>query len=179
MAENLTVLTVMSFEETIAFTQTWLQDVAQGKVSEAQITTHLREVFQSPEGVRGFFVVFLTENPLAEVLPEPILQAFEENASQIAATLVKNLAMSTAMICHYDRQGDSVQQAGSAQVQQRSMELLRVLQERGAKAFTQERSALLDTLKTGTGSYGAFLDRWGYDPDQREAVYRIVLSFEF
>jgi hypothetical protein len=168
----------MSFEETIALTQTWLREVAQGTVPDAEILTHLREVFQSTEGVRGFFVVFLTTDLLGETCPEAILQAFVENGPHIAAILVKNLAMSTAMILHHDRQGDDPQKAGSIQVQQRSARLLAILEQRGALAFAQERSALLASLETGTGSYGTFLDRWGYDSEQRQAIQAALKSIK-
>lgn len=135
-----------------------------------EIATHLQEVFRSPEGVRGFFVVFLTEDIFGETCPETLLQALADHGPQIAATLVKNLAMSTAMIVHHDRQGDALQKAGSMQVQQRSAQLLQTLEQRGVPAFHQERSALLASLETGSGSYSAFLDRWGYDRDQRQAM---------
>ncbi len=161
---------LMSFEETIAFTPVWLREVAEGTVPDAQVLAHLQEVFQSVEGVRGFFVVFLTEDLFGETYPEAILQAFTENASQIAGILVKNLAMSTAMIVHHDRQGDGVQKAGSLKVQQRSARLLQLLEGRGVPNFNQERSALLMSLETGNGSYSAFLDRWGYDSEQRQAI---------
>ncbi|MGA1411170.1 MAG: hypothetical protein ACO37W_15700 [Prochlorotrichaceae cyanobacterium] len=165
----------MSFEETIAFSQTWLRDVAQGKRSEAQILTDLKDVFQSVEGVRGFFVVFLSEDTaLGETVPEAFLQAFEDNAAQIAAVLVKNVAMSTAMMIHHDRQGNALNKAGSLQVQNRSVKLLRLLHQRGVQTFDQERSSLLASLETGKGAYATFLDRWGYDQSQRQAIQTIL-----
>jgi hypothetical protein len=80
--------------------------------------------------------------------------------------------MSTAMALHHGRSGDVAQQGGSERVQLRCTELLRLLEPGAVKQR-------LETLLEGTAGRGddvAFLDRWGYDADQKAAIAEAVLA---
>jgi hypothetical protein len=84
----------------------------------------------------------------------------------------RNLAMSTAMALHHGRSGDTGQQGGSERVQLRCTELLRLLEPGAVKQR-------LETLLEGTAGRGddvAFLDRWGYDAEQKAAIGEAVLA---
>jgi hypothetical protein len=86
---------------------------------------------------------------------------------------VRNLAMSTAMALHHQRSGDAAQQARSERVRDRSTELLRQLDPNLVK---QRLEVLLQAAGQASGSDLDFLDRWGYDPEQRRAISEAVLA---
>lgn len=165
----------LSFEQAIDLTQAWLEQVAIGSIAPEQIPTDLTHILQTEQGVRGFFVTFLTgDSPLADDLPPALVQGFVLAIDSISSILVKNLAMSTGMMLTHDRNGDDIQKAGSHKVQQRSLRLIQVLLDFGLPVLQQHCEELLNSLKTGTGSYQSFLDRWGYDDEQRQAMQTIL-----
>ena len=165
----------LSFEQAIDLTQAWLEQVALGSIAPEQIPTDLTHILRTEQGVRGFFVTFLTgDSPLADDLPPALVQGFVLAIDSISSILVKNLAMSTGMILTHDRNGDDAQKAGSHQVQQRSLRLIQVLSNFGLPPLQQHCEELLNSLKTGIGSYQSFLDRWGYDDEQRQAMQTIL-----
>jgi hypothetical protein len=84
---------------------------------------------------------------------------------------VRNLAMSTAMVLDHGRRGDAGQQAGSERVQGRALELLRQLE---PQAVCRRLETLLEAARDGQGEDVAFLERWGYDPQQREAIVAAI-----
>ena len=76
------------------------------------------------------------------------------------------------MALQHRRSGDGAMQAGSERVQTRSTELLRLLD----PGLVKQR---LETLLEATGGSGtdvAFLDRWGYDAEQRAAIAAALLA---
>jgi hypothetical protein len=78
----------------------------------------------------------------------------------------RNLAMSTAMALHHRRAGDVGQQMASERVQARSTELLRQLE----TSLVKRRLEALLAATAGEGEDVVFLDRWGYDDEQRSAI---------
>jgi hypothetical protein len=80
--------------------------------------------------------------------------------------------MSTAMVLHHQRSADDAQQAGSERVQTRCTELLRLLEPEAVK----ERLEILLEATDGRGEDVAFLDRWGYDAEQKAAIADAVLA---
>jgi hypothetical protein len=163
----------LSFQEAIAFTQQWLQQIEKSALTDAQILADMTKLLSYANGVRGFFVAYLTgESPLADNVPAIFLDAFRATASSISSILVKNVAMSTAMEITHGRNNDPDQQAGSQRVQRRSIQLLRsLLREPQNNAFEQERLQLLEAIQTQKGEYANFLDRWNYDAEQRQAIH--------
>jgi hypothetical protein len=86
---------------------------------------------------------------------------------------VRNLAMSTAMAVTHGRSGDSAQQSGSQRVSSRCSELLRQLE----PALVKERlEQLLEATVDNTGADVAFLEKWGYDAEQRVAISKSVYA---
>ena len=172
-ALNVTDLNALSFPEAIAFTQTWLEEVEAQTLSDTEILAQMQALLSHRDGVRGFFVSYLTgNNPLADQPPGIFLDGFTQVAEHIYEILVKNVAMSTAMAIAHRRNGDFNQQQGSERVKTRSLNLLKQLEQRGLVIFTNERLRLLQTLEAGSGDYQDFLQRWQYDPEQCEAIRR-------
>jgi hypothetical protein len=124
------------------------------------------------DGARGFFVVALTgEAPLMDRLPEVLVMQLRLAGDGVVDLTARNLAMSTAMVLAHGRAGDAERQAASARVQARSRELLRQLEPQAVKARLE---TLLRAARDGEGEDRAFLDRWGYDPEQRAAIAQAV-----
>lgn len=167
----------LSFQEAIAFTQAWLQQVEKSELTEEQIVADLKILLDYANGVRGFFVAYLTgESFLADQPPAVFVEGFRATSSTIKAILIKNLAMSTAMAIAHSRNNNLEQQTGSQRVQRRSINLLQSLAEGENTAdFIGERTALLQAIATKEGEYNDFLDRWQYDDEQREAI-RVVFE---
>ncbi|MBV5262069.1 hypothetical protein FLX56_27105 [Synechococcus moorigangaii CMS01] len=169
---NTTDLHSLSFQGAIAFTQTWLEQVESQKLTDAEILAQMQALLSQRDGVRGFFVSYLTGNsPLADQPPGIFLDGFTQVAEHIHEILIKNVAMSTAMAIAHGRNGDAENQQGSERVQRRSINLLRQLEQRDV-IFRNERLRLLQTLEAGSGDYQDFLERWQYDPEQCEAIRR-------
>jgi len=100
-------------------------------------------------------------------LPEPLAMQLRAAGAGVVDLTARNLAMSTAMALHHQRQADAAQQAGSERVQARCTELLRLLE---PDAVKQRLETLLAAASKGEGDDVAFLDRWGYDAEQRQAI---------
>ena len=76
------------------------------------------------------------------------------------------------MLFRSQRSGDAQQQGGSERVTARCHELLRLLE----PAAVRDRLEVLLAATRGEGDDVAFLDRWGYDAQQREAIAAAVLA---
>ena len=147
-----------------------------------------------------FAVGLAGDSPLLDRLPEPLVLALRAVGAPVVDLCLRNLAMSTAMVLHHARSGDPQQQAGSERVASRCTELLRLLDpsqvkqrletlwaaaragESGGEGISagdgaseassegigdgQAASAALSSIKEDQ----AFLRRWGYDAEQRQAI---------
>jgi hypothetical protein len=166
LAEN------VSFDEAITFTQQLMQGITESSIEEAEVEKAIAELLQTMNGARGFFVTYLTsDSSLADHPSEAVLKALATAPDIVATLLVKNVAMSTAMAITHQRQDNPDQAQGSLQVQRRSILLLEHLRSLEIKA---ELTQLVESLSTGTGEYQAFLERWGYDAEQKRDIQRIV-----
>jgi hypothetical protein len=162
-----------SFQQAMEITAQWLGLWEAGELSDEVLADRVAELVASRDGARGFFVVSLAGDcPLMDRLPDPVALALRTAGTGVVDLSVRNLAMSTAMALHHQRSGDGGQQAGSERVQLRCTELLRLLEPEAVKAR-------LETLLAATGGQGedlAFLERWGYDAQQRAAIAEAVLA---
>lgn len=165
-------LKTISFQGAIAFTASWLAQVVTEQTEEQQIEHDLKMLLSHRDGVRGFFVVYLTgESPLVDQPPAAFIRAFAATANEIKEILVKNVAMSAAMAIAHNRNNDADNQAASARVTRRSQNILRLLdQTDAAEPFQQEKEALLAAIATQKGDYATFLQRWKYDEEQQTVI---------
>jgi hypothetical protein len=162
-----------TFQQAMDITAQWLGLWENGELSDEVLSDRVAEMVASRDGARGFFVVSLAgDYPLMDRLPDPVVLALRQAGAGVVDLSVRNLAMSTAMALHHQRSGDGGQQAGSERVQLRCTELLRLLE----PSLVKDR---LETLLEGTAGRGedvAFLDRWGYDAEQRAAIADAVVA---
>ncbi|MFQ6538265.1 MULTISPECIES: hypothetical protein [Aphanothece] len=163
-----------SFPQAMEITAQWLGLWENGELSEEVLADRIGELVSSRDGARGFFVVSLAGDcPLMDRLPEPLVQQLRAAGDGVVDLSARNLAMSTAMALHHRRAGDGGQEASSERVASRCTELLRLLEPQAVK---QRLEGLLEAARHGSGADVAFLERWGYDAEQREAIARAVVA---
>jgi hypothetical protein len=75
--------------------------------------------------------------------------------------------MSAAMAVHHRANADDDQAAGSERVNGRCTELLRQLDSHAVKARLE---TLLDAAAHNRGDDVSFLERWGYNAEQKAAI---------
>lgn len=157
----------MSFEAAIEVTQGLLLQFQQGQIQEPALAAVIANLVATENGARGFFVVYLSSdhNVQAEAL---IATALRPSFPIVAPLLVKNLAMSTAMALTHQRNQRPDLRQGSERVQSRTVALIRLLD---ATELKTQAQGLAASIQTGHGAYQSFLDRWGYDQEQRQAIY--------
>ena len=162
-----------TFQQAMEITAQWLALWEAGELSEEVLADRVGELVASRDGARGFFVVALAgDSPLLDRLSEPLLLQLRQAGELVVDLTARNLAMSTAMAVAHGRSGDSEQQAGSLRVQARACELLRHLE---PQAVRDRLETLLAAANDASGEEAiaddrAFLERWGYDPQQRQAI---------
>ena len=169
-----------SFPQAMEIAAQWIGLWEGGELSDEVLADRVGELVASRDGARGFFVVSLTgEAPLLDRLPEALLVALRQAGAGVVDLTARNLAMSTAMALHHQRTGDQEHQAGSERVRRRSTELLRHLE---PVAVKQRLESLLAAAKDPAEAEQAvvedraFLDRWGYDSEQRRAIADAIES---
>ena len=161
-----------SFQQAMEITAQWLELWQNGELSDEVLADRVAELVASRDGARGFFVVSLAGDcPLMDRLPEPLVLQLRAAGAGVVDLSARNLAMSTAMALQHRRNGDDSQQAASERVQARCTELLRLLEPGAVK---RRLDVLLQAASQGDGEDLAFLDRWGYDADQRQAIAAAV-----
>ena len=169
MVGNMTqISSEITFEEAIAATESLLEQVEANQLSPEQIHDAIAALVQSENGARGFFVTYLTSNSsLANHPSEELVQALRSSPDIVAELLAKNVAMSAAMTLTHRRNEDEAMAQSSEQVRDRSAALIKLVD---LDPVYDRCRKLLESAVTGAGSYQAFLDRWGYDAEQRQLI---------
>lgn len=158
----------ITFEEAIATTESLLEQVGANQLSPPQIGEAIAALVQSENGARGFFVTYLTSNSILANHPsEELVQALRSSPDIVAELLAKNVAMSAAMTLTHQRNQDEAMAQSSIQVRDRSAALIKLVD---LDPVYDRCRKLLESAVTGAGSYQAFLDRWGYDAEQRQLI---------
>ena len=165
---NVTVPENVTFEQAIEITQTLMAQIQEKKLSEADIKTAIAQLVQTQNGARGFFVSYLTDPlPWADHPTPSVLEALRTSPEIVSGLLVKNVAMSAAMVVHHHRQNNPEMAQSSQRVTQRSVQLIQQLNLPTLPPLIQQ---LFESAKTGQGTYQTFLERWKYDQEQRSAM---------
>ncbi|MEB3332474.1 MAG: hypothetical protein VKI83_08290 [Synechococcaceae cyanobacterium] len=175
-----------SFQQAIEISAGWLGLWENGELSDEVLADRVAELLASRDGARGFFVVSLAgDSALMDRLPEPLVLQLRLAGEGVVDLTARNLVMSTAMALHHGRNGDPGQQAGSLRVAARAGELLRQLEPARVKQRLEPLlAAALRPLQPAAAAVSAppdgpadpvaedlaFLARWGYDADQRQAI---------
>jgi len=164
----------ITFENAIALTQSLLTEIEADRLSQAEIEQAVASLVRTQNGARGFFVTYLTDDrPLADQPSPGVLDALRDAPAIVAELLVKNLAMSAAMVVYHSRHLKEEMAAGSARVQARSHHLIQTLQMPACQTLAEQ---MLESLRTSEGEYELFFQRWGYDGEQKDAIGSAVRS---
>jgi len=159
----------ITFEEAIAYTEDLL---LRRDLDDAQLESQIAALVQTANGARGFFVCFLTgEWQLADAPSPSVIRALQVHPQAIAELLVKNLVMSTAMAITHHRAGNSEQAEGSNRVAKRTALLIEKVDLPEVRAIATQ---FQDAALANTGEYIAFLEKWGYDAEQRQAIAKVL-----
>jgi len=168
MQPTFTVPPKVSFPEAIELTQSLLLEMEAKHLLPEVIETAIASLVKSANGARGFFVTYLTSDQPEADNPSPsVVQGLQANSDLVADLLVKNLAMSTGMAITHRRNQDPEMAQQSARVSDRTVKLIKELK---LPQVQELSSQLSESIVTGEGKYQEFLDRWGYDIEQREAI---------
>ncbi|MDB9411719.1 hypothetical protein [Microcystis aeruginosa] len=164
---------VISFENAIQETQDLLSQI---EFLDANIITEkITDLVSTENGARGFFVTYLTSDlPYTEHPSLEVITALKTSPILVNELLVKNLAMSTAMVIYHRSQGDEANAQGSEKVKEKTGQLIKQLL---SQSLAEKLQQLATSLNTGQGEYQAFLERWGYDDCQRQAIAEIIQPF--
>jgi hypothetical protein len=159
-------LASISFQDAIAYTEKLLADSENFSGEEFQLT--ISNLITSSNGARGFFVSYMTQDwEIGEQQVQAIIEAIKSVPTPASELLVKNLAMSTAMAIAHRRTGNKEQAQGSDRVASRSTELIQLINLDEVKHIA---SQMQQSAQTGDGEYAEFLNKWGYDREQRSAM---------
>jgi hypothetical protein len=165
----------ITFEAAIAQTQALLEQVEHQTIANRDLEQALTALMSSENGARGFFVTYLPdERSLADQPSPEVLTALQSSPAIVTELLVKNLAMSTAMGVYHRRHQDEANAQGSDRVQVRTLSLMQRL---SLPDLQHKAQALLTSASTGSGEYQAFLNRWGYDAEQRQMIQQSLEQF--
>lgn len=158
----------VSFEEAIAHTQAIMKQMEQGALPEDDLAQTLTQLVKTENGARGFFVTYLTdERPIADQPSAAVLHALTTSPEIVSELLVKNLAMSSAMAIAHRRNDNEQMAQGSDRVRSRTMHLIQKL---NLPQIAEKLQQLNESATTGQGAYQSFLERWGYDAEQRQII---------
>lgn len=163
----------ISFENAIQQTQDLLTQIE--FLDANTITQKLTELVSTENGARGFFVTYLTSDLSYTEYPSlEVITALKTSPIFVNELLVKNLAMSTAMVIYHRKQGDEENARGSERVQEKTGQLIKQLL---SPELGEKLQQLATSLNREQGEYQAFLERWGYDDCQRQAIAEIIQPF--
>ncbi|MDJ0561746.1 MAG: hypothetical protein PX638_21960 [Microcystis sp. M53599_WE4] len=163
----------VTFENAIQQTQDLLSQIE--FLDANVITEKLTDLVSTENGARGFFVTYLTSDLSHTEYPSlEVITALKTSPIFVNELLVKNLAMSTAMVIYHRGQGDEENAQGSEKVQEKTGQLIKQLL---SPALEEKLQQLATSLNAGQGEYQAFLERWGYDDCQRQAIAEIIQPF--
>ncbi|QIZ69636.1 hypothetical protein [Oxynema aestuarii] len=168
MNSPLTVPENVSFAEAIAVTEQLMEAIATGNIDQSEIETRVRDLVASRDGARGFFVAYLTDSRPQSDRPSPeICRALSSSEEIVGELLAKNISMSAAMVLTHQRQNHPEMAVDSAKVRDRSARLIRCL---NSSVLRENCRQMLESARTGEGIYRSFLEKWGYDDEQRQAI---------
>jgi hypothetical protein len=160
--------TGIKFAAAIELTQQFVLQLQDGVLTPEQVQSFVTDLVATQEGARGFFVGYLTNGlEIVDKVHPGITLGLAAHPKVVADLLVKNLAMSTAQNLHFLRENQADMAANSATVAKRSQQLIDALQMPEIQVITQQ---IIDAIRTGTGDYMEFLERWGYDAEQKGAI---------
>ena len=164
----------LSFSQAIRATQSLMERINVKELDEINIEKKVASIVSTKNGGRGFFVAYLTsELALSDKPSEGIIKGLQSSVEIVGLLLVKNLAMSSAMTITHSRNNDISNVQGSQKVYRRTRDIIQQIK---IDSIKQELEKLKATIATGEGEYTSFLERWGYDSEQQQAIQQAIAN---
>jgi len=158
----------LSFDQAIMETQSLIDQIKTHELNEIEIQQAVSLILKTKNGGRGFFVSYLTSNEsLADNPSTGIVNGLKSSIEVSSELLVKNLAMSSAMVVTHSQNNDLNNLQASQKVCQRTTKLIRQI---NLASIKEELEKLQTTIDNGHGEYQQFLKKWKYDSNQQKAI---------
>ncbi len=162
----------LSFSQAIAATQSLIEQMKQNELSEVEIQQAVSFILKTKNGGRGFFVSYLTsDESLADNPSTGVINGLKSSVEVSSDLLVKNLAMSSAMIVAHSQNNDLQNVEGSKKVCQRTTNLI---QQINSTSIQEKLQKLQTTINNGNGEYQEFFERWKYNSKQKKAIQAAI-----
>jgi hypothetical protein len=172
----LTVSENITFEEAINFSQNLLTKMSDQQITPEEIKLAISSLVQTENGARGFFVTYLTaESSLPDQPDFNVIQALKSSPEIVSELLVKNLAMSAAMALTHLRNNQEKMAQSSQRVCQRTTNLIQQVK---LTEITLKIQQLQDSIVNNNGVYQSFLERWGYDLEQKQEIEKAIAKLK-
>lgn len=164
----------LSFPEAISATQSLIAQMKANELSKVEIEQAVSSLLSTKNGGRGFFVSYLTsDESLVDNPPIGVIQGLKSSLEVASELLVKNLAMSSAMVVTHQKNNDIENVQGSKKVSRRSTNLIQQL---NSELIQEELLKLQTTIDNESGKYQEFLERWKYDTEQKRAMKAAICN---
>ncbi len=158
----------LSFSQAIAATQSLIEQIKHNQLSEVEIQQAVSSILNTKNGGRGFFVSYLTsDESLADNPSTGVINGLKSSIEVSSDLLVKNLAMSSAMIVAHSQNNDLQNVEGSKKVYQRTTNLIKQI---NSASIQEKLQKLQTTINNGDGEYQGFFERWKYNSEQKKAI---------
>ena len=163
-----------TFKQAMEATMLWCKSWENDEISDEVISDRIGELIKTVEGARGFFVVSLSiDCPLMDRFPDALIFQLRGSEEIVVDLTVKNLAMSSAMVITHHKKNNP-QENQSERIKIRCIELLKLLDSNKVK---KRLDVLLEATK-GNGPDLKFINKWGYDDEQinaiSESIYQVA-----
>ena len=155
-----------TFKEAMQASMIWCKSWENDEISDEVISDRIGELIKTIEGARGFFAVSLSiDCSLMDRFPDALIFQLRNSGEIVVDLTVKNLAMSSAMIITHRKNKDPMEMQ-SERIKIRCIELLKLLDSTQVK---KRLDVLLEGTK-GNGTDLKFLNKWGYNDEQINAI---------
>ena len=155
-----------SFSQSINIANQWCKDWEEELLSDEVLADRVAELVKTKNGMRGFFAYALSDIncSLLDKLPNSLIFKFVEGGEQIVDITLKNLIMSSAQIINHQRDNKPNYEEISANISDRCINILRVLD---TKLVKKKVTIILENLdKLGNSMNNSK----NYDFQQKEFI---------
>ena len=155
-----------SFLQSIDIANQWCKDWEEELLSDEVLADRVAELIKTKNGLRGFFAYALSDIncSLLDKLPSSLIFKFVEGGEQIVEITVKNLIMSSAQIINHRRDNNPKYEEMSANISDRCINILKVLD---TKLVKNKVNMILDNLDNLGNSMN---NSKNYDLKQKEFI---------
>lgn len=162
------------FSQAISSTESLISRINAYELSEDEIKQVVSSILTTKHRARGFFATYLTNDTALADKPSPgIIEGINISIEISSELLVKNLAMSTAMVVTHKRNRNLPNVEDSLRVVHRTSNLIQKL---NSNLLQMELDKLNLTINGESKEYQDFLKRWGHDTEQKQAIKRTIFT---